>query len=182
VPRRSSRKLRKPSYKRRKHRQLDLQKWLLNLVIFCLAIVVVGFIFSMGKRFTGSQEKVQLSQVNTMSTEKQPVVAVKPVIIEVLNGCGVPGVAQQFTNYLRQEGFDVIYTGNADRNDYSGTILVARTNNNAITSVNTVMMLEQERLLTRIDSSVQADVSLIIGKDYNRLPVYHHIQEIKENF
>lgn len=159
-----------------------MQKWLLNLVIFCLAIVVVGFIFSMGKRFTSSQQKVQLSQVNTISNEKQPVVAAKTVVVEVLNGCGVPGIAQQFTNYLRQEGFDVINTGNADRSDYTSTILVERAGGNKVASVNAVMLLEQDHLLTRIDSSVQVDVSLIIGKDYNRLPVYRRIQEIKENF
>ncbi len=182
MPRRSPRKLRKTSSKRRKRSRFDLQKWLLNLVIFCLAIVVVGIIFSMGKRFTSSPEQVQLSQVNTMPNTRAHQAVTKPIVIEVLNGCGVPGIAQQFTNYLRQEGFDVIYTGNADRSDYSSTILIARTGDNQIAGVNEVMQLERDRLLARIDSMVQADVSLIIGKDYNRLPVYRRIQEIKENY
>ena len=47
--------------------------------------------------------------------------------MEVLNGSGVGGVAQKFTNYIRQNGFDVIYTGNADRSDYDKTVLIART-------------------------------------------------------
>ncbi len=179
MPVKARRKSKRPTYRRRKKSNFDLQKWLLNLVIFCLAIVVVGFIFSMGKRFSNPREKITLSQTNTLPAEQQPF---KEIVVEVLNGCGTPGVAQKFTNYLRQNGFDVIYTGNADRQDYASTILIGRTPGNKIAAVNAVMLLEADRLFTKVDSTVQADLTLVIGKDYAKLPVYRRILEIGEKY
>lgn len=181
MPRQTRRPSKRTHYKRRKQPKFDLQKWLLNVVIFCLAIVVVGFIFSMGKRFSDAPAKVQLSQVSSMPSA--PATArFQPIVVEVLNGCGTSGIAQQFTNYLRQEGFDVIYTGNADHQNYNATIMIEHTDQNKMAGLNAVLLLEAGRLYTKIDSSVQADVTLIIGKDYAQLPVYRRIQEIKENF
>ena len=41
--------------------------------------------------------------------------------IEILNGCGESGVANLYANFLRQKGFDVIESRNADNFDYLNT-------------------------------------------------------------
>jgi len=180
VPRTSKRKVKRPTYRRRKRKQVDLQKWFLNLAIFSISVVIVGFIFSMGKRMTNSGEKVTLSAINSLPPEERPI---PYIVVEVLNGSGVAGLGQKFTNYLRQNGYDVISTGNADRSDYDNTILIARTTSaEKLHNVNTVMLLEADKLFQKIDSTLQVDLTIIIGKDYQHLPVYTKINDIGESF
>ena len=167
----------------------DIQKWLLNLAIFCLAVVVVGFIFSMGKRLSQNDSKVEIIsrmdhtqdyQLPAELAKQKPYLDVK---VEVLNGCGVTGLAQRFTNYLRQEGFDVSYTGNADRMDYAKTHIIKWMSSTEKTSeVLNVLMLEQDCAEFKHDPSQIADFTLILGKDYRQLSVYSKILAIREHF
>lgn len=177
---RSYKRKKRPAYRKSKRRPVDLQKWFLNLAIFSISVVIVGFIFSMGKRFSNTGEKVTLSQVNVIPPEERPA---SLTVIEVMNGSGVPGLGQKFTNYLRQNGYDVIATGNADRSDYESTHLIARTEGTGkIQNVNTTLMLEADKLYQDIDSTLQVDLTLIIGRDYQHLPVYNKILDIGESF
>ena len=41
--------------------------------------------------------------------------------IEILNGCGESGVANLYSNFLIQRGFDIIDSKNADNFDYLNT-------------------------------------------------------------
>lgn len=132
----------------------------------------------MGKRLVQNPDKVVLSQVNEVIPDTVPY---QGIVIEVLNGCGVPGLAQKFTNFLRSEGFDVIYTGNAARVDYSNTQLIERVDDSEkIREVNEVLMLHPQRLSSDIDPSLHLDLTLILGKDYNRLPVYEKVLALRE--
>jgi hypothetical protein len=175
------RTVKRSNYRKRKKTNVnnpDIQKWFLNLAIFSLSIVIVGFIFSMGKRLVQNPDKVVLSQVNEVIPDTVPY---QGIVIEVLNGCGIPGLAQKFTNFLRSEGFDVIYTGNAARTDYSSTQLIERVDDSEKTSeVNGVLMLHPQRLSSDIDPSLHVDLTLILGKDYNRLPVYDKVLALRE--
>ena len=156
----------------------DIQKWFLNLAIFSLSVVIVGFIFSMGKRIVQNPDKVVLSQVNEVIPDSVPY---QGIVIEVLNGCGTPGLAQKFTNYLRSEGFDVIYTGNADHLNYANTMLIERVDNSDKTDeVNEALDLNTERITVNYDPSLHVDLTLILGKDYNRLPVYDKVLALRE--
>jgi calcineurin-like phosphoesterase len=178
---RSYKRKKRPTYRKTKRRQVDFQKWFLNLAIFSIAVVIVGFIFSMGRRFNAPGEKVTLSQVNVIPPDERPTSAL--TVIEVLNGSGVSGLGQKFTNYLRQNGYDVIATGNADRSNYEHTHLIARTEGSAkIRDVNTTMMLEADKLYQDMDSTLHVDLTLIIGRDYQHLPVYQKILDIGESY
>ena len=177
---RSYKRKKRSTYRKSKRRPVDLQKWFLNLAIFSISVLIVGFIFSMGKRFSNTGEKVTLSQVNVIPPDERPT---SLTVIEVLNGSGVAGLGQKFTNYLRQNGYDVIATGNADRSDYESTHLIARTEGTGkIQNVNTTLMLEADKVYQNLDSTLQVDLTLIIGRDYQHLPVYSKILAIGESF
>ncbi len=53
----------------------------------------------------------------------------KPIQLEVLNGCGVNGVAEKFTDYLRAGNFDVVNIGNYRSFDVDHSLLIDRTGN-----------------------------------------------------
>lgn len=170
----------RPKYSRKKNKKKgDVQKWFLNLAIFCLAVIIGGFIFSMGKRINENKQKVILSTADTMT---RPEKSFSNIVIEVLNGTDTPGLALKFTNYLRQQGFDVIASGNAERNDIPNTILIQRADVPAkVSEVNAALLLDSSRLYDKRDPSLQVDMTLIIGKDYRHLPVYPRIESIREN-
>jgi len=172
---------RKSGSKRRKKTNLrnpDIQKWLLNLAIFSLSVVIVGFIFSMGKRLVQNSDRVVLSQMNEVIPATVPY---NGIVIEVLNGCGTPGLAQKFTNFLRSEGFDVIYTGNADKMNYPNTLLIERVDDSKkAKEVNDILALHPEHIKEDFDPTLHVDLTLILGKDYTHLPVYQRVTALRE--
>jgi len=156
----------------------DIQKWLLNIVIFCLAVVIIGFMFSTGNRLLKNTEKIELSRVDEAT---QKVQKFSYITVEVLNGCGVTGLAQKFTNYLRQQGFDVVYTGNADHMDYESTHIIQRSAQaEKDESLLKALELEEGRLIKDAQSTPHVDYTIILGKDYNQLDVYSAVLDIKE--
>ena len=87
-----------------------------------------------------------------------------PVIVEVLNGCGVSGVADKVAAKLRGEDFDVMFVGNADDFNYEETLIVDRSGacSKAIT---VARALEVENVVQQVRESFFVDVSVVIGSD-----------------
>ncbi len=91
--------------------------------------------------------------------------------VEVLNGCGEPGIGQRVMRYLREQGFDVVHIDNADHFEYGETIVLDRRGENgpsraaravggALGTPNVLLQRNDERMV---------DVSVVIGKDYGEL-------------
>jgi len=90
--------------------------------------------------------------------------------LEVLNGCGIPGLANQFTTKLRKLGFDVIETGNFENFNVSETFIISRTGNmeNA-RRIATALGLEENRIIREKSNDFYLDATLVIGSDFNNL-------------
>lgn len=101
--------------------------------------------------------------------EQPPPVEQKVIRVEVLNGCGVAGLAGEVTDFLRLKGFDVVNVGNAETFDFPETLVVDRVGDmpgawqvaRAVGIDNVIQQKEEDLLL---------DVTLILGKDYQQLP------------
>ena len=97
----------------------------------------------------------------------------KVIRIEVLNGCGVAGIAEKVGRHLRDAGFDVMTWKNADSFNYPETIVIDRTG----TLENARRVASALGLRTHIQQIVQdpyrlEQVAVIVGKDYDRLGVF----------
>ena len=88
--------------------------------------------------------------------------------IQILNGCGKPGAAEQFRNYLTEKGFDIIEFGNAGSWNYAHTLVIARTANEPVAR-DLAKVLETENLIHLSDPLAMVDATVIIGKDYEEL-------------
>lgn len=87
--------------------------------------------------------------------------------VEVLNAGGVPGLARQATEFLRQRGFDVVYFGNADDFQEDSTVVIARTPDPAAARrVARAMGVTRLRVEPKPDLYVDATVRL--GRDWPR--------------
>ncbi len=96
--------------------------------------------------------------------------------VEVLNGCGISGLAKEVADHLRDAGYDVVDFTNADNWDYTHTLVVDRTSEqseNAI-KVAEALGLGEEDAVPELSSGRGLDVTVIIGKDYQRLALYRN--------
>ena len=90
--------------------------------------------------------------------------------IEVLNGCGVSGIANAYTGLLRKNGFDVVETGNFETFDLEETIIISRSGvmTNAYRVAN-ALGVPEENVIRESSPDFYLDVSVIIGHDYEQL-------------
>jgi hypothetical protein len=135
---------------------------LLNIIIVVLALLILFLVYALVAQISNILRKEEISE--------QKLILPSQVQIEVLNGCGVTGVADRFTEYLRAKGFDVVNKGNYSSFDIDNTLVIDRSNNPDKSSmVANALGLESKRIVRQFNNQYFLDVTLIIGKDYNTL-------------
>jgi anionic cell wall polymer biosynthesis LytR-Cps2A-Psr (LCP) family protein len=99
--------------------------------------------------------------------------------VEILNGTTVNGLAGRTAELFGGFGYDVISIGNADRNDYENTVIIDRTGLQDLVlafgevircsnvRTNSPVPDDEEIDLNVQNMNYQADLTLIIGKDFN---------------
>lgn len=150
-------------------------KFVYNILIVVLAIVVVGFIYSFAQKSWTTGVAIQNPQLNNVQKtqlaidlyEANPILDIK---VEVLNGCGEKGLAAKISDFLRTEHIDVVRSENADNFDYERTILIQRSDNlfNLKTTAKALNfdINDEARVIIRPSSTADVDLTLILGKDY----------------
>lgn len=94
----------------------------------------------------------------------------EPIWVEVLNGCGAPQVAARLTKKARALGMDVIDEGNAESFSFLQSMVIDRRGDlDLARRVATVLGIPHCIQQIRDDPSRLAAVSIIIGRDYERL-------------
>lgn len=90
--------------------------------------------------------------------------------LEVLNGCGESGIANNFTSLLRSNGFDVVEVGNFERFDVEETFVISRSSsfNNAKRVAN-ALGVNEKNIIREESSDFYLDVTVVLGKDYKTL-------------
>ncbi|MCB9206199.1 MAG: LytR C-terminal domain-containing protein [Ignavibacteriales bacterium] len=138
-----------------------------NLIIFFLVVLIVYLSYS-------AYLKIVQNPAKEIKEEKKEVAA-EIIQLDVLNGCGVSGVADRFTDFLRAHDFDVVELGNytvKGKINYNvdETFVIDRIGNkaNAI-KVAEALGIEQVKIIQQINENYFLDVSLVIGKDYYKL-------------
>ena len=142
----------------------DIKKTLTSFFIWFLVVINVILTASWVFRIVNKQD-LPPAQRN---------VEERLIKVEVLNGCGVSGVAKEVADYLRDKGYDVVDWANADNWDYTHTLVVDRTSEQSENAHKVVatLGLEEEDAIPELSSGRGLDVTVIIGKDYRRLSLY----------
>jgi anionic cell wall polymer biosynthesis LytR-Cps2A-Psr (LCP) family protein len=98
--------------------------------------------------------------------------------VEILNGTGITGLAGKTADLIRGYNYDVISINNADRTDYETTEIISRTGiesvGNDFAAIIRCKKIRNESRMAEDDASVtlptneyRADLTLIIGKDFD---------------
>lgn len=90
--------------------------------------------------------------------------------LEVLNGCGEAGIANNFTTHLRNNGFDVVEVGNFERFDVEKTFVISRSASpNNARRVADALGISEQNIIREESSDFYLDVTVVLGKDYETL-------------
>lgn len=96
------------------------------------------------------------------------------VQVDVLNGCGVSGVGQKATAFLRSRGYDVVEMRNYKTFDVAQTHVIDRSGNIAITQkIAADLGLPEKNVLQQISPEYFVTASVVIGKDFSTLKILH---------
>ena len=133
----------------------------LNSIIVLLGILIIFLTFSLVNRLSSSSSEQKINNPGTASAVIQ---------VEVLNGCGVSGVAEKFTDFLRKEKFDVVQMGNYISFDIDKSLVIDRTGNRTnAEKVAEVLGIDHKNVIMQKNEDSFLDVSVVIGKDYKTL-------------
>ncbi len=167
------------SLKKRHHKKKSifnkLKGFFTNLSFGILGVLVIGFLISgVNRLFFNSGIDANYPDLSTLITktpyEKK---TGHKIQIEIRNGCGVSNLARMYTDFLRNEGLDVLDSKNADHFNYSETIiLLHRGEINRAMELANILMIDKKNVIDDKNETLFYDLTLIIGEDYITLPSY----------
>lgn len=134
----------------------------LNIIIFILVGLVILMSWSIYDKIRSERVEV----IEEVTTD----VASEIIQVEVLNGCGVTGIADRFTDFLRSNDFDVVSSGNYNSFDIDKTLVIDRIGN--ITNARKIaesLGIKPAKAFSQLNKDYFLDVTVIIGKDYHKL-------------
>jgi hypothetical protein len=158
---------------RKKIKVKSSENFLLNISIGMAGVLFLGFIYSFSRNAT--QQGIPIKVIFPKS-EDQPLALdiyqgspIQDIKIEVLNGCGIKGLAAKTTDFFRSRQIDVIRSDNADRYNYSKTIIISRNENirslKAVAKSFQISPNDTSHIKIDPDESLGVDVTVILGKD-----------------
>jgi len=159
----------------RKSTKKKLKGFFSNLTLGILTLAVVGFISSgIDRFFFNTGVDVNYPDLSTLITKtKYEKKTGHKIQIEIRNGCGVSNLARMYTDFLREKGFDVLDSKNADHFLYVETkILHHRGNFKRAMELANILMIDKSNIIDDKNESLFYDLTLIIGEDYITLPSY----------
>ncbi len=108
---------------------------IINAGIAVMSVLLFAFIFSFSSRQSQSGVPIRAvtfpttDEVTKLATEIYEANPILDIEVEILNGCGEPGIAARFSEFLRDKRVDVVRSENADNFDYTKTVLIQRNEN-----------------------------------------------------
>jgi len=123
-------------------------------------------------------KEVVRQTLGTLTRETEEHFDERNITVEVLNGTAVNGLAGRTAEMLRNFGFDIISIGNADRNSYEKTLIIQRTTDETmVKSFSDVIRCDnirkeitpeaKENEAVIQDTEYKADITVLIGRDFN---------------
>jgi len=149
-------------------------KYLLDSIIIILSFIIIVFGWSLSKNFLAQNITMSAPSSNIESIQKIKLFENydnQTLKVAILNGCGVSGVGNQFSDLLNSKyGLVIVRTENADNFDYETTkVLIINDSNPNIENLLTLlgMNINDENVKFNSSYNPEEDIQIIIGKDYS---------------
>ena len=149
-------------------------KYFLDSIIIILSFIIIVFGWSLSKNFLAQNITISAPSSNIESIQKIKLFENydnQTLKVAILNGCGVSGVGNQFSDLLNSKyGLVIVRTENADHFDYETTkVLIINDSNPNIENLLTLlgMNINDENVKFNSSYNPEEDIQIIIGKDYS---------------
>ena len=149
-------------------------KYFLDSTIIILSFIIIVFGWSLSKNFLAQNITMSAPSSNIESIQKIKLFENydnQTLKVAILNGCGVSGVGNQFSDLLNSKyGLVIVRTENADNFDYETTkVLIINDSNPNIENLLTLlgMNINDENVKFNSSYNPEEDIQIIIGKDYS---------------
>ena len=159
----------------RRPKKQNQQYLTLNAAIGIVGVLLLGFIYSFSQNASHRGIPIEVNfpksdEPRRLAAEIHDLNPVQNIKVEVLNGCGIKGIAAMAAEYLLLEHqIDVVRADNADNHNYQNTLLIIRNENlDAIELVGKsfgIAKSNKTAIQTKPDESLGVDLTIIIGKD-----------------
>ena len=138
------------------------------LLIWILVVINAVLLSSMVQRLIATGGETPPGSMFTMQ---------EPLKVEVLNGCGITGLANEFAELLRRKECNVVNVDNAEDFNYQKTIIIdhGRRESRNIEKFREIVGLDEDRVLLIRSQQSEAELSLIIGADYEQLKAFRSL-------
>ena len=93
----------------------------------------------------------------------------KVIQVNILNGCGAPGIAAKTQRFMRMRDFDVVEIGN-HRNEFDKSIIYDRVGNlSNARKVAYALGIDDSLVVSKVDSNLYLQCTVVLGDDYKQL-------------
>ena len=160
---------------RRKPKKNNLKRLISKLTLGIVFVLVVGFLVSgINQLFFNSGISPEYPDLSTLITKsKYEKKTGHKIQVEIRNGCGIPNLARMYTDFLRDEGLDVLDSKNADHFNYlESKILHHRGDLNRALDLADILKIDKSNVINDENENLFYDLTLIIGKNYMDLLSY----------
>ena len=151
------------------------------LIYFTILFLSTGTLYFFKKNITKNNiENIKLSNYKYTNPIAE---------IEILNGCGIDGIAEIFTNYLRLINYDVISIENAKNklgekkfdHENSKIIIYKKNKLKAGYELSLKLGINKNNIIKQYNEKIW-DLGLIIGKDYKKINSFKQINNSHDIF
>jgi polyisoprenyl-teichoic acid--peptidoglycan teichoic acid transferase len=135
--------------------------------VFCDKKKVTGYDYVYLPKKTGTWIKSEVADLVEIIEKNYGEKEIGNIVIEILNGTDIVGMAARARNYLIGYGFDVIDIGNANTTDYQNTVIINF--NSDLKAKKLSDLLQCDRVVNREDNADEdkVDLRLILGMDFD---------------
>ena len=157
----------------RRNKKPQSQSMTLNAAIGIVGLLLLGFIYSFSRNVTHTGVPIEVTfpkkDPRPLAVEVYQKNPIENIKVEVLNGCGLKGIAARMAVFLRANNVDVVRSDNADHYDYPNTVIISRNENieslKAVSRSFGITLDNKTHIMTDPDESLGVDVTVILGKD-----------------
>lgn len=148
-------------------------KYFLDSIIVILSFIIIVFGWSLSKKIFDKEPLISNPSSNIASIPKIKLFENydnQTLKVAILNGCGISGVGNQFSDLLNSKyGLVIVRTENANNFDYETTkVIIINDSNPNIENLLTILGMNINDQDVEFNSSYnpEEDIQIIIGKDY----------------
>ena len=163
--------------KRKTDNNFEIKDILTNIAAGGLLLLTIGFFVSLVDNlfFDDGRTHDRPDLAALITKTKYEKITGHKITVEIHNGCGIPKLANLYTEFLRSEGFDVIDSRNANNFEYTKTQILNHQSDKArALSLSKLMKIDESLITEEQNRYLIHDLTLILGRDYQQLNSYQN--------